>query len=394
MPNCSQISRLSWHRSIAFLRIFALGVVAGILPAGTLCAQITYSGGDNSAWQSTNDDAPSGEAEPSANTGQYRSPFLSSSQGVAQNVAPANVPPASFGSRISDSESQDNSTSTASQPNNTWGSSSQPSSAAVNYGQGQADQVHTAAYQAQVYGDPRSDGVVRQASNTFSSTLPDSKFDSNAPSENEGREPQPISPKNNSRSSKPIPLRPNKEGEQGGVVKPTTSTTGAIVSMISSLTIVVSLFLVAAWIYRKSQTGSGSQLPSEVITVLGGMAIGPRQQIQLIRVGGKVIVAANSAGDIKTLTEITDPDEVAKLCGQCEQAKSGSITQSFRSVFAQVSNNRPSYSSRPRGLFPFWGRKTAANTNASRSYSGKRSTISRESQVPEPFNLSGREYRS
>lgn len=52
------------------------------------------------------------------------------------------------------------------------------------------------------------------------------------------------------------------------------------------------------------------------VRVLSRSFMGPRQQLVLVQVGRKLVLLCDSAGRVTSVTEITDPDEVAELAAQ------------------------------------------------------------------------------
>jgi hypothetical protein len=52
-----------------------------------------------------------------------------------------------------------------------------------------------------------------------------------------------------------------------------------------------------------------------------------------------LLVSVTPAG-VETLTEVTDPDEVAHLAGLCRQSQPGSSSAAFRQVFSQMAGER------------------------------------------------------
>jgi len=60
------------------------------------------------------------------------------------------------------------------------------------------------------------------------------------------------------------------------------------------------------------------------VKVLSRNTIAPRQQVVLVQVGQRVIVAADSGGQLSTLAQISDPEEVAQLLSQIDESKSES----------------------------------------------------------------------
>ena len=79
-------------------------------------------------------------------------------------------------------------------------------------------------------------------------------------------------------------------------------------------------------------------LPGEVFESLGRAPLTGRQQMQLIRLGNKLVLLSVTPTGAETLTEITDIDEVNRLAGLCQQGRSGSISDTFRQVLSQYAD--------------------------------------------------------
>lgn len=135
------------------------------------------------------------------------------------------------------------------------------------------------------------------------------------------------------------PLKPPTSSELATQTKRSSSTVQMFVSVISSLLIVVGLLLGAAWCYRKATPGVGGSLPKQVVQVLGRTPLAPRQQLVLVRFGTKLVLVSNLQGEVRTISEITDPLEVDRVSGMCESAQSGSISDSFRTVLHNIGRN-------------------------------------------------------
>lgn len=130
-----------------------------------------------------------------------------------------------------------------------------------------------------------------------------------------------------------IPLAPPSERLKDEKTKGTAGTLQMLVSIISSLLLVVGLFLGVAWCYRKTLgTTLAGGLPKQVVNVLGRTSISARQQMVLVRFGSKLLLVSVIQGEARTLGEITDPLEVDQLLGLCESGQPGSISQSFKSL--------------------------------------------------------------
>lgn len=130
-----------------------------------------------------------------------------------------------------------------------------------------------------------------------------------------------------------IPLAPPSKRQPGDQPQTSGSTLQMLVSIISSLLLVVGLFLGVAWCYRKTLgTSLTGGLPKQVVSILGRTSISARQQLVLVRFGSKLLLVSVIQGEARTLGEISDPLEVDQMLGQCESGQPGSITQSFKSL--------------------------------------------------------------
>ncbi len=111
--------------------------------------------------------------------------------------------------------------------------------------------------------------------------------------------------------------------------------------MLGSLAIVLGLFVMTIKLLRRGMPGVKQRLGRDVVEVLGQTPLAPRQTLQVIRFGNKILLVAMSPDGCDTLTEITDPLEVDRLAGMCQQAQAGSSTKTFGEMFRQVTSIRP-----------------------------------------------------
>jgi flagellar biogenesis protein FliO len=116
-------------------------------------------------------------------------------------------------------------------------------------------------------------------------------------------------------------------------LKPTSS----LVTALGALAIALGLFFIFAWTLKRAMPKGSAPLPGEVVELLGRAPLASRQYVHLLRVGNKLLLVSVSAAGAETLTEITDPIEVDRLAGICNQAQAGSTTMAFRQVFQQFS---------------------------------------------------------
>lgn len=139
-----------------------------------------------------------------------------------------------------------------------------------------------------------------------------------------------------SRSQSRTLLQPKSKTDDASKSKSSSSTLKMLISVVSSLAIVIGLFIGVAYLYRKSISSTlGKGLPKNVVQVLGRTTIAPRQQLVVVRFGSKLVLVSMLQGEARTISEITDPLEVDQLSGLCESSQSGSITNSFREILTQ-----------------------------------------------------------
>jgi flagellar protein FliO/FliZ len=120
----------------------------------------------------------------------------------------------------------------------------------------------------------------------------------------------------------------------------------ALFPVVSSLGIVIGVFLLGVWIFRRAAPQGMTRLPNEVFEILGRAPLAGRQQVHLLRCGSKLLLVSVMPEGAETLTEITDPLEVDRLAGFCRQAHPQSSSTAFRQVFEQLAPKNTS-----RGLF-------------------------------------------
>lgn len=140
------------------------------------------------------------------------------------------------------------------------------------------------------------------------------------------------------RRGTPIPLAPPSR-DKGSHETParTSSPTGSIITVGTSLAIVLGLFLVAVWFLRRGLPGGPPQLPSDALSVLGQLPLTGRQSLHLVRLGGKLILVCTNGEETNTLTEITELAEVERIAATCALAQPTSQTATFRDLLTQMS---------------------------------------------------------
>lgn len=135
----------------------------------------------------------------------------------------------------------------------------------------------------------------------------------------------------------------------------------ALTTVVGSLAVVLAVFFLVAWITRKATPKHLRPLPAEVIECLGRAPLVGRQQMQLVRLGHKLVLLSVTNTEARPLCEVTDPLEVDRLAGLCEQTRSESVTANFRQILAACASEPVS-----RGALAGAG-SGAARSDAARS---------------------------
>jgi len=144
---------------------------------------------------------------------------------------------------------------------------------------------------------------------------------------------QPLPAEATTKSSRLLPPPGRSERSPAGS-SPDAPT--SMLTVVASLATVLGLFLLAAWGLRRLAPAAMIALPGEVFEVLGRAPLGSRQQVHLLRCGKKLLLVSVTATGAQTLTEVTDPPEVDRLSGLCQQARPNSATATFRQVLGQL----------------------------------------------------------
>ncbi len=94
---------------------------------------------------------------------------------------------------------------------------------------------------------------------------------------------------------------------------------GPTVTVASSLAVVLGLFAAMIWMTRRFGAGANANraLPREAMEVLGTTTLQPRLNVSLVRIGTRVVVLAQTAQGVQTISEITDIDEANHLIATC-----------------------------------------------------------------------------
>lgn len=106
--------------------------------------------------------------------------------------------------------------------------------------------------------------------------------------------------------------------------------------LVMALGIVLGLIFAMKFIVGRLYPGVSASKGGKAVRVLARSPIAPKQQVLLLQVGKRVIVVADSAGQLSTLSQIDDPDEIASLVGQLETAELPAPRGGFGNVFRRA----------------------------------------------------------
>lgn len=135
----------------------------------------------------------------------------------------------------------------------------------------------------------------------------------------------------------PLRLPPPSKAKDEGVSMPVFNfKNNQTASIAASLLVVVGLFLIFAWVGKKNMKPGGGRLSKEIIQVLGKSQLSGKQQLELVRVGQKLLLLCVTPNGVETLTEITEPGEVERLLAIVRQDSPGSMTATFQDVLSQM----------------------------------------------------------
>ena len=119
--------------------------------------------------------------------------------------------------------------------------------------------------------------------------------------------------KNNAADKDRLPLSPSNSDEEIAAAV----TNYSAIKTLGSLLFVITLFGCVAYWMRRGGTRSNQSLSGEAWQILGRGNLGAKHDVQLVRLGNRLLLVGYSQNAIQTLAEITDPDEVQSILSSC-----------------------------------------------------------------------------
>ena len=125
-------------------------------------------------------------------------------------------------------------------------------------------------------------------------------------------------------SSESLPLGPPPAGHDEDAAGPSgfSLELGEFLRVGAALAGVVALLFVLRMLLRRMGGLPDSRRPSGVVQIHGRYPVARGQQVVLLQVGRRLLVTHQSGGGMRTLSEITEPDEVAQVLGRLEGGRS------------------------------------------------------------------------
>lgn len=136
----------------------------------------------------------------------------------------------------------------------------------------------------------------------------------------------------------PLGVSSNVFGSEAG----SSTATGAggdgwLLSTLAALGVVIALVFVIRWVLRRGGVVAKASSKGSVVEVLSRSTIAPRSHVLLLRVGPRVLVVSDSQAGMRTLSEVSDPVEVAELLGAVDASDTSSMTKNFNGVMKKLS---------------------------------------------------------
>jgi flagellar biogenesis protein FliO len=111
--------------------------------------------------------------------------------------------------------------------------------------------------------------------------------------------------------------------------------------MLVSLGIVIGCYLGFMFLLRLWNPQAAGALPREVVEVLGTSPLNSKQNLQLVRLGSKLLLLIHGPEGTHSIGEISNPNEVEHLAQICSQRRGRKGPTAFRKFSEAVSSREP-----------------------------------------------------
>jgi flagellar protein FliO/FliZ len=106
-----------------------------------------------------------------------------------------------------------------------------------------------------------------------------------------------------------------------------------VLDMIWPLALVLGGIVLLFWAARKFLPGMRRLTGNKAVEILARTYLSPRQSINIVKLGRRILVIGQTADGLSSLASITDAEEVSEIVGLCASAGAGSSAASFRRIF-------------------------------------------------------------
>ena len=164
----------------------------------------------------------------------------------------------------------------------------------------------------------------------------------------------------------PPSFKPVAPGTQKPAQRATESSGfGALTSTAVPLAVVVAVILISSYLFRRAvksggslsaAIGAGGRAPAGLLEVLGRYPVSRGQTLVLLKLDQRVLLLSQSqptrghAGGFTTLSEITDPTDVASILVKVSESESTGPASRFNAMLADANGQHDPLPPRPRGL--------------------------------------------
>ncbi|GEM_PF-2263825 len=139
------------------------------------------------------------------------------------------------------------------------------------------------------------------------------------------------------RESRPLGGQPQvTEATEATSASASLPTVMEFVRVGGALASVVALLFGLRFVLRRMGGMPSSKRPSGIVQIQARYPVARGQQIVLLQVGQRIIVAHQGSGGMRTLSEITEPAEVARLKGALEGKQTPTQSPDFQQTLAEA----------------------------------------------------------
>jgi len=107
---------------------------------------------------------------------------------------------------------------------------------------------------------------------------------------------------------------------------------------LCALALVIGLIFLLRHVINRFSGKTPTSSRSGVVEVMARVGVAPKQQVLLLRLGGRVLLVGQSANGMNTLADINDPDEVASVLAAVTATQTTAPAGQFTSLFGRFGN--------------------------------------------------------